>query len=84
MGHTVTAKASIGVALAPVHGNSADELLKSADIALYQAKSRRSLNTHRVFQHNRPEAVITAENHKPLTTDVSRQGSSLDVEQYIV
>jgi diguanylate cyclase (GGDEF)-like protein len=39
MGHQVDIGASIGIALAPEHGTTADELLKNADIALYQAKS---------------------------------------------
>ena len=39
MGHQVEIGASIGIALAPEHGTTADELLKNADIALYQAKS---------------------------------------------
>ena len=39
MGHQVEIGASIGIALAPEHGTTGDELLKNADIALYQAKS---------------------------------------------
>ena len=39
MGHAVAAGASVGIALAPQQGTSADELLKNADIALYQVKS---------------------------------------------
>ena len=40
MGHTVAIAASIGIALAPEQGDTADELLKNADIALYHAKSK--------------------------------------------
>ena len=40
MGHTVAIAASIGIALAPEQGRTADELLKNADIALYHAKSK--------------------------------------------
>ncbi|UFH50764.1 bifunctional diguanylate cyclase/phosphodiesterase [Pseudomonas sp. KNUC1026] len=37
--HTVFLGTSIGVALAPMHASSAEELLRLADIALYQAKA---------------------------------------------
>jgi diguanylate cyclase (GGDEF)-like protein len=37
-GVTVEADASIGVALAPDHGNDLDALLRCADVAMYQAK----------------------------------------------
>lgn len=39
MGHRVDIGASIGIALAPEHGTTAEELLKKADLALYNAKS---------------------------------------------
>lgn len=38
-GHKVHVGASIGVALAPKDGESADDLIKNADIAMYRAKS---------------------------------------------
>ncbi len=38
-GQTVSIGVSIGVALAPAHGDTADGLIRNADIALYQAKS---------------------------------------------
>jgi diguanylate cyclase (GGDEF)-like protein len=37
-GHRVRVAASVGVALAPSHGHTLEELLRGADIALYQAK----------------------------------------------
>ncbi len=37
-GHRVRVSASIGVTLAPQHGRSLEELLRGADIALYEAK----------------------------------------------
>lgn len=37
-GHRIDIGASIGITLAPKHGNAADELLKKADMALYAAK----------------------------------------------
>jgi diguanylate cyclase (GGDEF)-like protein len=42
-GVTVRIGASIGVAISPDHGASAAELLRSADVAMYQAKETRSL-----------------------------------------
>src|SRR5581483_561412 len=39
LGHQVTTDASIGVALAPQHGSSLDQILKNADLAMYAAKS---------------------------------------------
>ena len=38
-GRTINPRASIGAALFPKHGNTAAELLKNSDIALYAAKS---------------------------------------------
>jgi diguanylate cyclase (GGDEF)-like protein len=38
-GNQVVIDASIGIALAPEHGNDPDKLLKNADMALYRAKS---------------------------------------------
>ncbi len=40
-GHQIVIGISIGIALAPEHGMSQIELLKSADLALYRAKSER-------------------------------------------
>jgi diguanylate cyclase (GGDEF)-like protein len=39
LGHEVVTGASVGIALAPSQGRNADELLKTADVALYRAKA---------------------------------------------
>jgi len=39
LGHTILLGASIGIARAPEHGNTVDDLLKNADIALYSVKT---------------------------------------------
>ena len=39
-GHSVDIGASIGVSVAPEHGTSIESLMRAADIAMYQAKSR--------------------------------------------
>jgi diguanylate cyclase (GGDEF)-like protein len=38
-GHRVTTDASVGVAVAPQHGASLDQILKNADLAMYAAKT---------------------------------------------
>jgi diguanylate cyclase (GGDEF)-like protein len=48
-GHEARVGISIGVALAPVHGNESEQLLKCADLALYDAKAN-GRNDFRVFQ----------------------------------
>ena len=39
LGHHVTTDASIGIALAPLHGADLDQILKNADLAMYAAKA---------------------------------------------
>lgn len=39
-GNSVDIGASVGVAMAPAHGRSVEELMKAADVAMYRAKSR--------------------------------------------
>jgi diguanylate cyclase (GGDEF)-like protein len=46
-GHTVTVTISAGASIYPVHGEDADELMKTADAALYEAK-RAGKNTYRL------------------------------------
>jgi len=46
-GHTVRITASAGVGVYPVHGADADTLMKSADLALYEAK-RAGKNAYRI------------------------------------
>ncbi len=48
LGHDVGVGASVGVVLAPRDGENADELVKKADIALYEAKEG-GRGTYRVF-----------------------------------
>ncbi|MCJ8190135.1 putative bifunctional diguanylate cyclase/phosphodiesterase [Sphingomicrobium aestuariivivum] len=38
-GHSIDIGASVGVAIAPGHGDSVEKLMRAADIAMYQAKS---------------------------------------------
>jgi diguanylate cyclase (GGDEF)-like protein/PAS domain S-box-containing protein len=48
-GHQIIIGTSIGIAYAPLHGMEVDQLVKCADIALYQAKSA-GRNQHCVFE----------------------------------
>ena len=49
LGQTITISASLGIVRAPAHGRTADELLKNADVALYNVKSagRRGFELYR-------------------------------------
>jgi diguanylate cyclase (GGDEF)-like protein len=49
LGQKVSIGASIGVVLAPRHGEQADQLLQNADLALYRAKQS-GRGTHALFQ----------------------------------
>src|SRR5205085_6471361 len=49
MGHTVSVGASIGIVVAPKDGTNADEHIKNADIALYEAKAS-GRGTYRAYQ----------------------------------
>jgi diguanylate cyclase (GGDEF)-like protein len=48
-GHRLDIATSIGIALAPEHGTNVDQLIKSADLALYKAKMN-GRNTYRLFE----------------------------------
>jgi diguanylate cyclase (GGDEF)-like protein len=49
LGHRLTTDASIGIALAPEHGVDLEQILKSADLAMYAAKSA-GRRTYRFFE----------------------------------
>ena len=56
-GQPVNISTSAGVGIYPVHGEDADTLMKSADLALYDAK-RVGKNVYRVF--GREKTLITS------------------------
>ena len=58
-GHTVTVTTSAGVAVYPVHGEGAEALMKSADLALYEAK-RGGRNAYRLSVGTEPAAEAGA------------------------
>jgi diguanylate cyclase (GGDEF)-like protein len=72
-GEEVTIGTSVGIAIAPDHGKDFDTLLKSADMALYRAKSD-GRGVHRFFEQAmdakiREQRALEAELSKALTND---------------
>jgi diguanylate cyclase (GGDEF)-like protein len=59
-GHEAHVGISIGIALAPVHGTESEELLRSADLALYDAKA----NGRNHFRLYRPELLEVVHTQK--------------------
>ncbi|RST30556.1 EAL domain-containing protein [Sphingomonas ginkgonis] len=62
-GHSIDIGASIGVAVAPAHGNSIEALMRAADIAMYRAKSRGG-GQHCLFSEE-----LAAEHHQKVETE---------------
>ena len=56
-GHVLTATPSIGIALAPEHGNEAGELLRHADAAMYVAK-REGRNQYALYRPELSEQLL--------------------------
>jgi diguanylate cyclase (GGDEF)-like protein/PAS domain S-box-containing protein len=67
-GHEVTIGTSAGIALAPGDGTEPDELLKKADMALYQAKH----DGRGVFRFFKPEMDASLRARHGLERDLSR------------
>ena len=66
LGHQVATDASIGIALAPNDGNDIDQLLKSADLAMYGAKAD-GRRTYRFFE---PEMDARVKARRTLELDI--------------
>ncbi|MEZ5819938.1 MAG: EAL domain-containing protein [Bradyrhizobium sp.] len=65
-GHSLSADASIGIALAPDHGGDLHGLLKCADLAMYAAKAA-GRRTHRLFE---PSMETEANQRRALELDL--------------
>ncbi|MDA9498079.1 bifunctional diguanylate cyclase/phosphodiesterase [Bradyrhizobium sp. CCBAU 11357] len=65
-GHEIPTDASIGIAIAPDHGDNLDDLLKRADLAMYAAKSE-GRRTFRLFA---PEYDAKARQRRQLELDL--------------
>jgi predicted signal transduction protein with EAL and GGDEF domain len=66
LGHQVATDASIGIALAPSDGTDLDQLLKSADLAMYGAKAD-GRRTYRFFE---PEMNARVQARRTLELDI--------------
>jgi diguanylate cyclase (GGDEF)-like protein len=66
--HVIHTGVSVGVAIAPDHGLDPDELMKCADLALYQAKAR----GRGVYQLFRPEMEAHARSRHTLEMELRR------------
>jgi diguanylate cyclase (GGDEF)-like protein len=65
-GHDIRVGSSIGIAIAPAHGDDPDELLKHADTALYRAKA----DGRRTFRLFEPEMNLRALARRSLEADL--------------
>jgi diguanylate cyclase (GGDEF)-like protein len=76
-GHEVRLGASVGVALCPLDGSDADELLRKADLALYRAKEQ-GRNAYEFYAAHMAEAI---EGRKLLERDLRQaiDGDGLEV-----
>ena len=76
-GHRVTTDASVGVAVAPQHGASLDQILKNADLAMYDAKAA-GRRTYRFFA---PEMDAQLRARRQLEVDLRQaiQAGALEV-----
>lgn len=71
--HRLMVDASVGVAFAPTHGTSCEELLQNADLAMYEAKSS-GRRTYRVFD---PALELKAKERRLLEAELRK---ALDAE----
>jgi diguanylate cyclase (GGDEF)-like protein len=75
-GHRIDIGACIGIAAAPYHGEDADQLLKKADMALYEAK-RAGGGVHRFFA---PEMERALQEKRSLELDLRESIMAEDFE----
>lgn len=75
--HQLSIDTSIGIAFAPIHGSTCDEILQNADLAMYDAKSS-GKRTHRLFE---PQLEKKAKDRRQLETDLrtALESGSIDV-----
>ncbi|MFL6733069.1 MAG: putative bifunctional diguanylate cyclase/phosphodiesterase [Sphingomicrobium sp.] len=76
-GHNVDIGASIGVALTPDHGSSIESLMRSADIAMYRAKSNGG-GQHFVFNEE-----LAAEHYEKVQTEKALS-EAIDAGEFVL
>jgi diguanylate cyclase (GGDEF)-like protein len=76
LGHHVMADASIGIAIAPTDGSEVDQLIKNADLAMYEAKAA-GRRTYRFFE---PEMDSKAKARRGLEQDLRKAISASNFE----
>ncbi len=76
LGHKVTAAASIGIALAPKHGSNPEELMKHADLALYEAKT----SGRCTYDFFRPEHLGRSGDRHQLEKDLQKAQAKGELE----
>lgn len=67
-GQEIYSSICVGIAIAPEHGTTSDQLMKSADLALYRAKGE-GRNTWRLFD---PEMDVQIQARRALEVDLRR------------
>jgi diguanylate cyclase (GGDEF)-like protein/PAS domain S-box-containing protein len=77
-GHTLFVGASAGIAIAPADGNNVEDVMSSADLALYDAKAAGG-NTYRLFI---PELRAKANARRELDAELRRACANQEFELY--
>ena len=77
-GQLVEIGASVGIALAPIDGETADQLLTNADIALYQAKE----DGRRTYCFFQPRLGASIQAHHTLALDLRNALGAGELEVY--
>ncbi|ABD90147.1 bifunctional diguanylate cyclase/phosphodiesterase [Rhodopseudomonas palustris] len=78
LGHQISTDASIGIALAPPHGTDTDQLIKNADLAMYQAKAD-GRRTCRFFE---PRMEASAKERRTLELELRKAIADCAFEIY--
>lgn len=77
-GHTLIIDASIGVALAPSDGDNPDSIIKSADLAMYAAKTQGKKS----FRFFAPDMQARARERLELETELRKALTNGEIETY--